>query len=569
MHRPARFAPHCWTTLWIAAAACAEPSPGFGDPDDHPASTPVPTGQLPYVSLDYWPDPKPETMAFVDTTGDITASLGSQSGTFEELRDAEDSVEISTVGGLVVADLDADGALDIVATDRNGPLIFLLGDGRGGFEPATDRGLPSAGPRWSGVVAADPDGDADLDLLLFGLDDVLYENDGSGSFAVSAAALPSDGAGLTVGVSWADPDRDGDLDAYYANNGYGAEEDPPGPPDPDAFMVQVGPRTFENRIDNLVAATKDGYGFLGGWFDADLDGWLDFYLVQTADPNDQAGEYQVSNYFVWNRGSGGPVRYVAAPEVGLNVTMFGMGLGIGDLDDDGDFDAYVSDAGPSFLARNDGEDGFVDESLELDGLIGPETAEMGWSALLPDVDNDGHLDIYTAFGAQPNKIGSAANDTENHLFQPDMLFTRQNGEGAWVDVAADLGLDDPGMNRTAVFADLDRDGDLDVVTWQLVRGLRVLLNGGNPGSWLLVEPRLAEGGNRFAIGTRIEAWFQGAIVAMGAVDCGSTGLSSSGPPEVHLGLGPLPKVDLRIIWPDGEETWTREVPTNQRIRLTR
>lgn len=554
----------------VVLIACSDGESGFaaGAPRPGPADDAV-AGQG-FDLLDSAPQSNDSAQPFGDATATIPVDLRSTSRTAVDLSAAGDSLEISAVGGLAVADLDGDDALDIVVTDRDAAVLLLVGDGAGGFAAATGRGLPLAGPRWSGVAAVDIDGDADLDLHFYGVSDRIFTNDGRGYFA-DATPTGFDGPeGFTINVSWADPDRDGDLDAYMANNGVGVEEGGEATSDRDHFFVQTAPGTWEDHIDVLIDPQADGFGFVGGWFDADLDGWQDFYLVQTSDNDRIDAAFQPPNHFAWNTGgSEGGGHYEKGPDEGLDVHMFGMGLAVGDYDADGDFDVYASDAGAAFLARNDGEHGFVDASIEVNGFIGPETAEMGWATHFVDVDNDGTLELYTAFGAQPNKIGGAANDTENHALQPDMLWRRDPQDGRWSEVAHLWGVGDPGMNRTAVFADLDRDGNLDLVSWQLVQGLRILMNGGGGGAWLSVEPRMKEGLNRFALGARVEAWRRDELLAMRLVDCGSTGLSSSGPPVAHLGLGTVEEVDIRILWPDGEETWSYNVPTRNRIRVER
>ncbi len=170
--------------------------------------------------------------------------LRSKGGTLEELALAEDSVEVSAVGGMAVADLDGDDTLDLVPTDRDAAVTLLIGDGDGGFERGDPvaRGLPEPGPLWSGVSAVDWDGDGDLDLAFFGQEDRLFRNDGRVVLSDTTSGTDWDGAQeFTISTSWADPDRDGDLDAYQANGGFGAEGHGDAAIDPDRFLVQEGP----------------------------------------------------------------------------------------------------------------------------------------------------------------------------------------------------------------------------------------------------------------------------------------------------------------------------------------
>lgn len=158
--------------------------------------------------------------------------------------------------------------------------------------------------------------------------------------------------------------------------------------------------------------------------------------------------------------------------------------------------------------------------------------------------------------------------TANPLEQPDRLWVQE--DGGWVDRAAELGVDDPGMGRTMVAADIDRDGTLDLVTWQLIEGPRIYRGRPTGGSWLRVELDAVGTRNRFAVGARVEVWSQdGARLGLQDLQVGSTGAFSSGPPELHFGLGAHEVVDVVVRWPDGELTVNEGVDARGAIRLTR
>jgi hypothetical protein len=372
---------------------------------------------------------------------------------------------------------------------------------------------------------------------------------------------------LSVSASWADYDRDGDLDIFVANHGPGlptaGENDVD--PDRDQFFVQGDDGSFEDHIEDLYPEEDDGFGFIGGWFDADGDGWPDLYVANAA-----GGDFAL-NVFMRNRGEDDEiagVRLEHDPDAGLKVALLSMGLGMGDFDNDGDMDLHVTDAGQSFLARNDGDDLFVDVSLQLADFYGPTTGEMAWGTDFFDYNNDGTLEIFTMFGAQPNKIGGGPNGIDNRLDQRDQLFLRKEA-GEWKDIAPDLGIDDPRIGRTEVPADINRDGTIDLVTWRLIEGPRVYRAQCHDRGWLLVALDQPGTLNRFGVGARLEAWSGDEFVAMRELSAGSTGLFSSGPAEVHFGLGDHDEIDLVVRWPDGYVTRNDAVQTKRAILLTR
>jgi hypothetical protein len=490
------------------------------------------------------------------------------------------SLDVEMRGGMVVADLSGDGQLDFLSTAGDEAPRYFRGDGAFGFEevPAQESGLLLGGAFLHGASAADVDGDADLDLLLLARDRVLLlRNRGDGTFEDCSAALGVSAVpGRSISSAWADFDRDGDLDVYVTAHGAGA----PGQggnylPDPDTLLVQQADGSFAAEPRRLPGEPPDGYGFIGGWFDADGDGWLDLYVA-----NDLAGEYPdaADNVFFHNEGeaaSGDPAAVLLrhAPEAGLDVALFSMGLATGDVDLDGDLDVHVSNAGPSFLGRNDSAPGggplFTDISLHIEDLNASPRGDISWGTEFFDHDNDGRLELFTAFGHMPSKrqqpgVGAGANQESQY----DTLL-HWNIEDGWHDIAPDVGLDDPAMSRTVVPADLDRDGFVDLFVWSLDRGPRLHHTACNENTWIRVDLRMPGTGNVHAIGARVEAWVDGWLRGVRELGAGSTGYSSSGPPELYFGLGAAERVTLAVRWPDGEWTVDEDLPVRRGVVLER
>lgn|GEM_PF-1233151 len=510
---------------------------------------------------------------FVDVTESAGLVYVSQTPAVAPLFDGTadyTSADVESAGGFGAGDLDGDGHIDLLFTDSRGPMHLFLGDGALGFESVipTHRGLPAGGVWRHSISLVDVEGDGDLDVYLLNrFDNELFLNDGAGMFSDATEAFGlGDGQHRSLTASWADYDRDSDLDLFVANWGAGSDGAEGKPFDRDALYVQRAPGVFEFS-DALPPSP--GFAFVGGWFDADDDGWLDLYVA-----NDVATQVEAHAPNVFLRNAGGPpdrVLLVPAPEAGLDRRMLGMGLGLGDLDGDGDVDVHVSNAGPTFVARNDGEWGFVDLSAEAAGMTSSAEADISWSTFFFDHDNDGAEELFIAYGHMPTKVfdPTGPDGSRNALLQPDRLLSRNPDSGAWQDLAAHVGLDDDRATRTAVAVDLNRDGFPELLSWALYEGPRLSRAPCNANGWLTVQLELPNAGNRSAIGARVEAWDGDTLVASRTVFAGSEGQATSRPPEVYLGLGLRDEVDLVVRWPDGATTRTPGLPTRRLAHVVR
>ena len=509
--------------------------------------------------------------------------------------------------GVAWIDFDGDGWLDLylvqsgpfpprgdeVSVDR---LFRNLGPdaaGRIRFEPAAAGALPRG--YGQGVVAADVDGDRDIDLLVshYG-PTVLLRNGGDGSFAAAEllpAAPPEGGADefpWGSSMALADADGDGDLDLYVSryldydpDHGLVCRRDGPGSApevcDPslfqgqrDRYYMNRGDGAFEDRTAAAGLDGADGKGLGVVFTDLDGDGRPDLYVA-----NDLT-----LNLLFRNRGdgtfedqsllSGAAVNRNGRPEAG-------MGLAVADFDSDGDPDLAVTnfDVETNTLYRNAGVGaGLLFEDVSaVSGFGQPSFNLLGFGIVAEDFDRDGALDVYVANGhifTTPRRDNTSYRQ-RNLLLRGKATARRQS----FTEVRCDWTDRDPLVSRGAAVADFDNDGDGDILViandgpprlWRNDTGRndtgRGDTAGPQGGGWLGVELRGA-GSNTQAVGAAVTlAGEPGKPPARRWVLRGDSYQSSSGHrlrwavaasgDETAAGAGSVRRLDVR--WPSGDRT---------------
>ena len=210
-----------------------------------------------------------------------------------------------------------------------------------------------------------------------------------------------------------------------------------------------------------------------GLFDYDNDGLLDIYLINgapLADPAAKGSNPQKTNSQYWNRlyhqKKDGTFEDVTE-KAGLQGTGYGMGVAVGDYDNDGFEDLYVTAYGGNKLYHNNGNGTFTDVTQKA-GVGG-----SGWStsAAWVDLDNDGFLDLivlryldwdFDDFWCGEHKEGFRAYCHPDHFKPISPLVYHNNHDGTFTEVAEKLGLSKPGKGLGIAIADYDRDGHIDL-----------------------------------------------------------------------------------------------------------
>lgn len=559
--------------LWLPAlAAC-----GGGADSAAPQTAPPPTGpfaDLPVVDATI-SSPGPKTCANPVTGPPLTEAV--EPSVLPEQDPASWATEapILAAEGVAVGDFNGDGAADVLRPTRDRDIFYAGHLDEGMYrltEVDTAAWLPDdpATAFSQGAIAADADDDGDLDVFLprWDLEDLLLINDGSGTFRSSSAARGPMGTPLraTLGAAWGDADSDGDLDLLVLATGAG----PLGPPpwqdaadfeaaDPNLLLRNDGPDAWSAGA--LPDLPLEPYSCCAAWVDLDDDHDRDLLVVNDFGP-------QVVPNLVLLQEDGELVRQEGS---GLDLPMYGMGLAVGDLNADLAPDFVAADWGRVWLTTSDGAGGWADATRAV-GLEAPHPdSVVAWGNALEDVDNDGDLDLWQAFGYLDVPQGSDDSFEEaglpNPRLQPDALFL-QGDDGSFEDAAAAWGLDDDASTRGGVWTDLNRDGVLDLVVARMDGPMRLHLSQCTAAGWLTVQLRQPAPNTR-ALGARVLVE-EGDWQALRYLQGGGVTLASSGPAEAHLGLGDRDAVDrLTVVWPDGTRSVFEDVAANQHLTITR
>lgn len=459
-------------------------------------------------------------------TNRLYRNLGTDADGVPRFEDVTERVGVGDRGfgfGAVAADVDGDGATDLVVTNF-GADAYLHNRGDGTFEDQTARaGLARDG--WSASAAlADSDGDGDLDLYVARYIDYRDRQ--------------------CTHRETGDPDYcdidlfDGVADRFYRNETVGrARGDEP-------LFTE---RTAAAGLDAAVASR--GLGVV--WLDLDGDRAPDLYVANDLMPNflwhaNGDGTFEDSSLL-----SGAAVNWQGEVEAGMGVTT-------GDVDLDGDADLVVTnyDIETNTLYNNRGEMQFEDTAT-ASGFGPPSFNLLGFGVLLADFDRDGDLDAYVADGHVIEHPYRKVVD----FMQPDLLLAG-DGRGGFTEQAR---IGPPTLGRGAALADVDNDGDPDVMVQNNRAAPHLLRNDVIAGRWLGVYLS-GRPPNTEAVGARV-------ILTVGArrlvrwVSAGGSYLSSSDRRLLFGWDDSAVAAALEVVWPSGHRSRLERPPSGRYIHL--
>ena len=505
-------------------------------------------------------------------------------------------------GGVAFLDYDADGDEDLLFVNSgwwphhryagSPPTMALYANDGGRFRDVTREAGLDASFYGMGAAAADYDADGDADVFLTAVGaNRLYRNDGGSFTDVTAGAGVAGGADeWSTSAGFFDYDGDGDLDLMVLNYVRWSKEIDF---ELDFRLTGVGrafgpPQNYEGTYPYLYRNDGPGAGFTEVSAEAGLhvdnpatglpmakslalsvvdvegDGDLDVLVA-----NDT-----VRNFLFRNEGpdAGGTVRFAEEGQ-SFGIAYDRSGNASGAMGVDAAY--YRNDQNLAFLIGNfanemssvyvaqDHPEIFVDEAIG-EGIGAPSRRMLTFGVFFFDADLDGRLDLLQTNGHLEEEIGKV--DPSQAYRQPAQLFWNAGDRGfVAVDPAATGDLGREIVGRGAAYADVDGDGDLDVVLTQISGPPLLLRNDQDLGHhWLRVR---LEGRppNREAIGARVEL-AAGGVTQRRWVAPAKSYLSQV-ERTVTFGLGADDRVDsLKVIWPDGSEQEVADVEVD-RLRV--
>jgi hypothetical protein len=467
--------------------------------------------------------------------------------------------------GVAAGDYDKDGWVDLYVTRGSiGPNLLYRNRGDGTFENrALAAGVALSG-EYSGATFADYDGDGWLDLLVSGINTttqpVLFRNNRDGSFTnnTSAAGIPI--VSQSMGSTFADYDRDGDLDFWMTHWTASSQQ---------KYLW----RNTNGVFADVSAAAGIPNNLMGDYTvnfaDINNDGWPDILV---------AADFSTSQVYL-NQKNGtfanATTNVIRGSKLGGTGDENGMGAAVGDYDNDLDLDWFVSSifddrsgAGQSGLTWGTTGNRLYNNQggtfADFTTFTGTREGGWGWGSCFADFNNDGFLDLFQVNGYDSADGFSTAPFEQD----PSRLFINDR-EGHFVEQSALLGIDDRKQGRGIVCFDYDRDGDLDIFVANNEQKPLLYENrglGASRAHWLHV--RIAgEQLNSEGIGARIYV-STGATTQMRELTAGSNFMSQN-PVLGYFGLGTATSVDsVRVVWPSGVERTLDNVDADQILYVT-
>jgi hypothetical protein len=436
--------------------------------------------------------------------------------------------------GCAWGDFNNDGYLDLFVSNFGTPFNYLYrNDGNGSFTRITTGEIATDDTNSEGASWGDYDNDGNLDLFVavgLGGNDLLYHNNGDGSFTKIPSGPVVQSGGNSRGCAWGDYDNDGHLDLFVANE-QGQNN---------FLFHNNGGGTFA-RITSGGVANDGGASYGCAWGDYDNDGFLDLFVANL----------NQNNFLYHNNRDGTFTRLMSGRIVSDGGAS--QGCAWGDYDNDGLLDLFVANRNQkNFLYHNEGNGEFT----AITNSAPVNDTGYSWSPAWIDYDNDGFLDLFVA-------NGPASGPGQNNFLY------RNNGDGTFGRVTSGPVVNDGAISDGCAWGDYNNDGFVDLFVANLNDQNNLLYrNDGNSNHWLTVRcvGRLS---NRSGLGTKVRIktaeqsrWQMREI-------SGGSGYGSQNAPYAYFGLGAATNIEtVRIEWSSGTVQELHSVTPEQLLTVT-
>ncbi len=524
-------------------------------------------------------------------------------------------------GGLAVGDINNDSLPDIFFSANQGSNKLFLNKGDLNFEEISETAGVQGNSDWqTGAVMVDINHDGLLDIYVsavvgingFDGHNELYINNGDLTFSERSREYGLDLDTFSSSTAFLDYDKDGDLDLFILNHAVHTQN---------SFgkaslrydrSYETGDRLMRNDNGSFTDVSEEAgiYGGINGYglgvaiADFNQDGWPDIYV---------GNDFHEDDYYYLNQGDG--TFKESLKDYFGHTSRFTMGSDVADINNDGWPDLMALDMLPeeeSVLKASEGDDNIQTLRMRTEGYgyhyqftrnmlyvngrnngfmetalySGVAATDWSWSTLIEDFNQDGIQDIFVSNGIpkRPNDldfirfvssdmIQDKISDTKlvdkealdlmpagkvhNYIFEggPDLRFTDRSGK--WI-------AKDTLVSGATAFADLDNDGDLDLVINNLNSPASLLENKTDgKKNFLKIKFRYSDK-NPFGIGTKAISYHQGKKQYKELYTV--RGFQASSEPLIHFGYGDVGIVDsLKIIWPDNTCQLVQNINTNQTL----
>jgi enediyne biosynthesis protein E4 len=527
-------------------------------------------------------------------------------------------------GGVAVGDINNDGLVDVYFSANQGENKLYLNKGNFKFEDITKQAGVSVKSGWcTGVAMVDINNDGYLDIYVSrsGWEhpifraNVLLINNKDLTFTDKAAAYGLNDDSYSTQASFLDYDKDGDLDMFLLNhsrllisNSYDVTKRYE-----KTRTKYVGNKLYNNNKGKYLDVSDSvgifgppsNYGLGVAYSDVNSDGWIDLYT---------SNDYTEKDKLFFN--DQGKLFYDVSDSLLTHMSQFSMGVDIADINNDGWQDIVTVDMLPeenrrqkeffwpdrydvyatmvknglhhqymrNMLQLNNGDGSFS----EIGQLAGISNTDWSWAPLFADYDNDGLQDLLVTNGFKRNftsndfmryqsdlvksakqgkEIGKLAEVLKRMPATKVHNYIFQNKDGIkFEDKSMEWGLDADILANGAAYADLDNDGDLDLVTNAMDEEAGVYRNNGEKNGNHFLKVRLQSNtNNSFALGARVTLYHSGGKL-MTRTLCPYRGFQSSVEPALFFGLGRVNEIDsLHIEWPEGGVQKLSKIKTDQFI----